>query len=346
MKGKIVARERGYIFLPGFFSLEYVLYEWNNIPLHQNVVAEYVYRLKDFVECLRKHSEDFATVWIDTSEIEIRKLGDKFIITMDNINRVYNFYHIMHLENFFSHKDYGRNSNSLFFDNRKAFLRINGEKIRLYDNKITLTVERDAGDNAIFMLPPWKPFWMYNYKLFVTKVNGKGIKYYEKRAWVKKMYMPKANKLLIENRKYQYAFFKMLEKKGVLKKTPISFAPPIYLQDYIKSQEWKLIPLSKNYSKWEFTPLYEVNLKRFSGDINDSPKMPVLVDFDYDNTNQILLKFIDVGTGFRYTSLLCGLDYKDMLWCIRLPGITMFWNIKKTYKYVYAMDESTKIFEY
>jgi len=67
-----------------------------------------------------------------------------------------------------------------------------------------------------------------------------------------------------------------------------------------------------------------------------------LQDFDYDGVNQILLKFIDE---FR-NSYLCGIDYSNILWCMRLPGIMYKYKIKSVYRVLYDLDTNTKMFEF
>jgi len=55
-----------------------------------------------------------------------------------------------------------------------------------------------------------------------------------------------------------------------------------------------------------------------------------------------VLKFIDE---FNNT-YLCGVDYSNRMWCMRLLGFMFKYKIKSVYKVLYDLDANTKLFEF
>jgi hypothetical protein len=93
---------------------------------------------------------------------------------------------------------------------------------------------------------------------------------------------------------------------------------------------------------WYFTNIYVPNLQAIRGGRFPSFNHTVIQDYDDDGVNQILLKFITISNN----AFLCGVDYSNSLWCMRLPGFMYKYRIKSVYKVSYELDEKTKIFEF
>jgi len=91
-----------------------------------------------------------------------------------------------------------------------------------------------------------------------------------------------------------------------------------------------------------YTNIVMLTLQRITGGQFPDFIHTALQDFGYDEVNQILIKFIDE---FR-NSYLCGVDYSNRLWCMRLPGFMYKYKIKSVYKVLYNLDENTKLFEF
>jgi len=184
----------------------------------------------------------------------------------------------------------------------------------------------------------------------ITKINNKNSNYYIERMKKEISRIPPKNRLALKNHKIQYQFFKMLLEKGILVKEtkfPYELNKHFNIPNYHIDFHWfRISKDTNNYPKWDFSPMYVFNEKLVHSDINTRIMNPVLVDYDYDEVNQVLLKFFDVTNNIQYRSILCGLDYKNTLWCIQLTPITMRWRIKNVYKYIYDLDDKTKVFNY
>jgi hypothetical protein len=168
--------------------------------------------------------------------------------------------------------------------------------------------------------------------LYLYEINGKKVRYILEHYKKKYNNMPYINRVKMKNRKYEYSIFKMMMNKGILQPR-ISAIPPKIKR--IRNYEFR------DYA-WMYTNMTMLTLQRIRGGQFPDFVHTALQDFDYDGVNQILLKFIDE---FRST-YLCGIDYANMLWCMRLPGIMYKYRIKSVYRVLYDLDENTKIFEF
>jgi hypothetical protein len=168
--------------------------------------------------------------------------------------------------------------------------------------------------------------------LYLYEINGKKVKYILEHSRIKNKDIPYINRVKIRNRKYEYSIFKMMLNKGILQPRVSAIPPTIK-----RIRDYEL----RDYA-WMFTNIVMLTLQRIRGGQFPDFIHTTLQDFDYDNVNQILLKFIDE---FR-NSYLCGIDYSNILWCMRLPGIMYKYHIKSVYRVLYNLDEKTKMFEF
>jgi len=173
-------------------------------------------------------------------------------------------------------------------------------------------------------------------KLYLYKINDKKVKniinYHKKRHDD----IPYILRIKMQNRKIEYAIFKMLLKKGIFeyfKKEIYIFSMGLFFR--ILRDEWK------NH-EWEFTNIAVNNVKRMRGGQFPNFMYTVLQDYNYDDVNQILLKFADPYN----RTYLCGVDYANNMWCMRLQGFMFKYTIKSVYKAMYELDEKTKVFEF
>ena len=148
--------------------------------------------------------------------------------------------------------------------------------------------------------------------------------------------IPLKNRLALRNHKIQYYFFKILLDKGILQKeTKLCYelngfceSPPCSIYYY-----WfRISNDSMKYFVWGFSPMYMFNRILVRSDINIQIMNPILIDYDYDETNQVLLKFFDVTNHIWYRSVLCALTYENTFRCVQLAPITITWKIKSVYK--------------
>jgi hypothetical protein len=167
---------------------------------------------------------------------------------------------------------------------------------------------------------------------YLYSINGKKVS--QILNYYKKKYrgMPYIIRIKLQNRKIEYAIFKMLLKKGIFTHiNSISRKPPFRInKDDLK------------YYEWEFTNIVMPIVERMKGGQFPNFVYVTLQDYDYDNTNQILLKFIDT----RNQTFLCGVDYTNSMWCMRLSGFMFKYKIKSVYRVLYNLDEQTKLFEF
>jgi len=168
--------------------------------------------------------------------------------------------------------------------------------------------------------------------LYLNEINDKKVKYILNHYKKKYKSMPYIIRLKLQNRKYEYAIFKMMLNKGI-------FQPRIhkFTLRNIRICDYEI----RDYA-WMYTNMVMINLTRITGGQIPDFAWAVLQDFDYDNTNQIVMKFIDE---FRNT-YLCGVDYANRLWCMRLPGFMYKYRIKSVYKVLYDLKPETKLFEF
>jgi len=132
-----------------------------------------------------------------------------------------------------------------------------------------------------------------------------------------------------------YQFIKMFRNKGILK-TKFEIKPAyIPRKIQIKNKE-----IMENAYKFSFPYELENRTVRFNG------IMTVLIDYDYDGVNQILLKFQQITNTWVRNTLLCGIDPQNRFWCNILNNFMASWKIKSVYRYMYELDESTKMYEF
>lgn len=354
-KGSRIAKRYGFELISHFFNLIYVLDNWDRL---KRISAIYDYHEKTFLETFRKHDENTGMVNILDHYMHIIKNHDEFEIIVYNIDSVRNHKTKRFLRSFLLSvftfkrgKVYLRESSivlksflldSFMFKRAKVYLRESSIKssrkpheLHFKVRKVNLIRVRSLFDGSIISYYPKKGLngnpiilgkGVDNSLYVITEINGKRVSYYTRRM----RKMPKINRIALKNRKIQYQFFKMLLGKGILTR-------PVKIISTIPGS----FRLSKTPS-WAFSPVYFFNNNLVRSFIDPSILNPVLIDYDYDETNQVLLKFIDE----TYHSLLCGLDYRNSLWCITLPPITMWWRIKNVYKYVYNLEDDMKVFNY
>ncbi|AOS58376.1 conserved lipothrixviral protein [Sulfolobus islandicus filamentous virus 2] len=333
-RGIRIAERYGYKLVPNFFNLFFILDNWNNIPIGKTIVSLYNYRQKDFDEIFKKYDQNIGIATINYTTIHIIKHSNEFEIIVYNVDSIHD-HKSRHLLRLFL-------GNTFIFRKGKVYLHgiVIGNLIKSHDlqfkvKKINLIRVRSLFDNNIVSYYPKKELIRNSIILgkgandsiyVINEINNKRVLYYVKR--IRKI--PRLNRIALKNHKLQYQFFKTLLQKGILQKEILFPIVPL-----------KSLRISKTTS-WKFSPLYVFNGRLINTNIYARAMNPVLIDYDYDEANQVLLKFADE----LYHSVLCGLDYKNMLWCIALPPITKFWKIKDVYKYAYDLDNETKVFNY
>ena len=169
-------------------------------------------------------------------------------------------------------------------------------------------------------------------ELYLYSINDKKVKDIIDHYQKKYKGMPYILRVKMKNRKAEYQFLKMLVNKGIFR----------YLDDMSFKPPFKISLKDLRYYEWEFINIVVEDVKRMRGGEFPNFLDTVLQDYDYDGVNQVLLKFIDK----RNQTFLCGVDYKNDMWCMRLPGFMYRYRIRSVYKALYDLDENTKMFEF
>jgi len=322
--------------------LKDILTDFDSFQMWKKYVWKYSPYIKDYEYELHKLNQETIYVYIANNKIEIMKLDDnKFGITinLDNYRTIFERRRIMEFMKYENRKYQG----FLLFYNRGVWhLDLGDFIIPIRRNKTLLRLIIIRKPQEYYLtLPelerkeiPEKEYGFPIIKglLYLYEINGKKVEkiidYYKKKY----KGMPYMLRIKTKNRKYEYAIFRMLLNKEIMQYRSI---PTFITIRRIKNDEIKS-------NEWMFTNIVTLNLKRITGARFPDFEFAVLQDYSYDGVNQILMKFIDE---LRNT-YLCGVDYSDRMWCIRLPGIMYKYSIKNVYKVLYDLDEKTEIFEF
>jgi len=326
--------------------LKEILKNFDNFEIGKKYVFKKNYKFGDYEYELHKLNQKTIFMYIFDNKIEITKINDnKFEVTI-NLNdfqsiaerrRItifmkverehYNHYLLWYYRSVW-HFDFEDNFGNLIIPIRhdsQLLKLIVVKKPKKYYLSLPELEKRELPDKEFgFPLIP--------NELYLYEINGKKVsemlEYYEKKY----KGMPYILRIKLQNRKIEYMFLKMLVNKGIFKYlNDISFKPP-----------FKIRTSDLRYYEWEFMNIVTPVVERMRGGQFPNFLDTVIQDYDYDNTNQVLLKFIDK----RNQTFLCGVDYGNNMWCIRLSGFMYKYRIKSVYKVMYELDEQTKMFEF
>ena len=322
--------------------LKEILKNFDNFEIGKKYARKYNYHVKDFEYELHKLNEKMAFAYIFDNKIEIiKKDSSKFEVTI-NLDDYLSIAERRRVTIFVKYGDenyhnylfwYYRGTWHLILNDLVIPIKYNSRLLKLTiikkPQKFYLTLpeleKRELPDKEFgFPIIPGE--------LYLYEINGKKVsemlEYYEKKY----KGMPYILRIKMKNRKAEYAIMKMLLKKGIFKNiNGISRKPPFRIKmSELKSYEC------------EFTNIALPVPERMKAGQFPNFIYTAIQDYDYDSTNQILIKLIDT----RNQTFLCGIDYSNSMWCIRLPGFMFKYKIKSVYKVLYNLDENTKLFEF
>jgi len=322
--------------------LKEILRNFDNFEIGKKYVFKKNYKFGDYEYELHKLNEKTIFMYIFDNKIEItKKSNDKFEVII-NLNDYLSIAKMRRITIFMrtEHEHYNhyllwyyRGTWHFVFDNLIIPIRYDSRLLKLIiikkPQKFYLTLpelmKRPLPDSEFGF--PIIPNTLYLYS-----INGKKVSQILEHYKRKYKGMPYIIRTKLQNRKIEYSFLKMLINKGIFKHlNDISFKPPFK----IRQEDLK-------YYEWEFMNVITPVIERMRGGQFPNFLDSVIQDYDYDNTNQVLLKFIDK----QNQTFLCGVDYKNDMWCMRLPGFMYKYKIKSVYKVMYDLDEQTKMFEF
>jgi len=334
-----IGKKYGYIFLESIPSVYAVINKFDNFEEGKIYVFGYDYHMKDFYVSIQKQTPDRIRISYLHHEIWIYKERNKYKIFIPRVIEKYRN-ELDYLFNFNLHFHYNRiiykwrgiKDFKVILKKAKSFtIEIRISKRMLYHDLITyelrhMYVPRDITQNGIVV---WEDIRLN--KFVLTKINDVEIKKVKKRIEKREKSPDIYYKQMIKTKDVMYQFIKMFRNKGILK-TKFEIKPVyLYPKLWIDNEE-----IIENAYRFSFPYELENRTVRFNG------VMTILIDYDYDGVNQILLKFQQRTD----TTLLCGIDPQNRFWCNRLSNFMRSWKIKSVYKNMYELDESTKMYEF
>ncbi|CAJ31700.1 hypothetical protein AFV8_gp23 [Betalipothrixvirus puteoliense] len=299
------------IALPYVFT---ILNKFDELDVGEVYVTDYVSSISDFAVKIVKNNERKMTIDVVKTRIDVYKRKNEFKIIVNDITREKSLFETRYLNSFLGY--------DFKIGKRKYGVIYNNSFYKLDDKNLEIIATDKNTKRYIFL------DIMSGFK--VVKINGKDVTYFEKKFEK----MSTSEYILLKNRKLQYDVMRMLLQKGIMRE---NFDVNVYR---------KVLRLIAKPETWSFSNVLEFNHNKINFGRLFPPNGLILVDVDYDKSNQLLLKFIFQYTPLFKEAVLCGIDYADRMWCVRLPRYMMYWKIKTVYKKIYQLDDKTKIFEF
>jgi len=341
-----MTQKKDYIKSEKIVYLKEILRNFDNFEIGKKYVYKYNSRIRDFEYELHKLNPKTAFMYIFNNKVEITKINDRKFEVVVNLNDYETIAERRRIEIFVKVERKHYNHYPLYyyrkvwhfsFDSTFGNLII---PIRHNSRLLKLTIIKKP-QRYYLTLPelekrelPDKEFGfpIIPGELYLYEINGKKVKDILKHYKKKYKGMPYIIRIKLQNRKIEYMFLKMLINKGIFKQlNDISITPPFR----IRREDLR-------YYEWEFMNMITPIIERMRGGQFPNFLDSIIQDYDYDNTNQVLLKFIDK----QNQTYLCGIDYANNMWCTRLPGFMYRYKIKSVYKTLYDLNEQTKLFEF
>jgi hypothetical protein len=281
-------------------------------------------------------------MYVMNCKIEITRISDnKFQVTI-NLNDYRSFAERKRFMEFMRYENEKYQSNLLWYYRGKWYLNLYRFDIPVREKDLILKLTIIRKPQEYYLTLPElekmplseKEYGMPISKdgLYLYKIQDKRVKDIIGNLKKTNRHIPYITKVKMKNRKIEYEFFRMLLKKGIVDLRSI---PP-----FITIRRIKNIEIDRH--TWGFSNVITLNLKRIRGTQFPDFAYATLQDYYYDGVNQVVLKFVDE---FNNT-YLCGIDYSNRMWCMRLPGIMYKYSIRSVYKVLYNLDEQTKVFEF
>jgi hypothetical protein len=338
-RGSRIAKKYGYIFLKYYPTVMLLMNEFDNLEEKKIYVFDYNYRFKTFNAVVQKLTPNTLKIHLLYHYIYMTKENNGFTISIPEIYEKWR----KEISDFFIYILDVHYNKIIYKNNDKIRIRQKAPfQIKIEVAKKTYCLDPTTEKVRVCYLP--EKVAKYGMEIgidnkdnrfMITKINNKDIMKIRKRIEKKKnepdIYYRKAMK----TRTAMYLFIKTFRNKGILQ-MPIQVQPiSIYSGLRINNET------IRDYA-FRFSFPYELrnNSVRFNG------VETVLVDYDYDQVNQILFKLqLKIMTGIERT-VLCGIDQNNRLWCNVLRGFMKWWKIEDVYKNMFELDEKTKIYEF
>jgi hypothetical protein len=326
--------------------LKEILRNFDNFEIGKKYTYKYNSHVRDFEYELHKLNPQTIYMYIFDNKIEITKINDRKFEVIVNLNDYKTIAERRRIEIFMKVERNHYNHYPLYYYRKVWHFSFDGTFGNLiipirHDSRLLKLIIIKKPQRYYLTLPeltkrelPDKEFGypIIPNNLYLYSINGKKVKDMLEHYKRKYKGMPYIIRVKLQNRKVEYAIFKMLLKKGIFK----------YLNDLSIKPPFRIRQDDLRYYEWEFMNIITPIIERMRGGQFPNFTYIALQDYDYDNVNQVLLKFIDT----RNDTYLCGVDYANNMWCMRLSGFMYKYKIKSVYKVLYNLDENTKLFEF
>jgi len=319
-----------------------IIKNFDTFQILKKYVFKYNKYIRDYEFELHRMNQETLYVYVMNNKIEITRISENKFDVIINLNDYRTIAERKRFMEFMSYENKKYRSILLYYYRGKWRLNLCGFDIPIRENELILklTIIRKPQEYYLTLpelekMPlPEKEYGIPISRdgLYLYKIQNKRVKDIIEHFKKTKRHIPYIVRVKMKNRKIEYAFFKMLLKKGILDLRGI---PPFITVKGINN-----IEIEKN--AWGFSNVITLNLNRIRGAEFPDFAYATLQDYHYDDVNQIVLKFRDA----LYNTHLCGVDYGNRMWCMRLPGIMFKYKIKSVYKVLYNLDEKTKVFEF
>jgi len=319
-----------------------ILINFDRFKIWKKYIFKYNPRLRDYEYELHKLNENTIYMYVMNSKIEITRIADNKFQVIINLNDYRSFAERKRFMEFMRYENEKYQSNLLWYYRGKWYLNLYRFDIPVREKDLILKLTIIRKPQEYYLTLPElerreiseKEYGMPISKdgLYLYKIQDKRVKDIIGNLKKTNRHIPYITKVKIKNRKIEYEFFRMLLKKGIV---DLRGLPP-----FITIRRIENIEIDRH--TWGFSNVITLNLNRIRGAQFPDFAYATLQDYYYDGVNQVVLKFIDE---FNNT-YLCGIDYSNRMWCMRLPGIMYKYSIRSVYKVLYNLDEQTKVFEF
>jgi len=319
-----------------------ILTNFDSFMIWKKYVFKYNPRLRDYEYELHRLNENTIYMYIYNNKIEITRISNNKFETTINLNDYRTIAERRRFIEFVRYENKKYKSVLLWYYRGKWHLNLCGFDITIRENNLILKLTIIRKPQEYYLTLPElekMPLPEREYGIPITrdglylyKVNNKRVRDIIEHFKKTKRHIPYIVRVKMKNRKTEYMFFQMLLKKGIFDLRGI---PPFITIRGIDNIE------IENHA-WGFSNIITLNLNRIRGAEFPDFAYATLQDYYYDGVNQVVLKFIDELNN----TYLCGVDYSNNLWCMRLPGIMYKYSIKSVYKVLYDLDDKTKVFEF
>jgi hypothetical protein len=338
-----IVKKYGYIFLESIPSVYGIIDKFDKFEKGKIYVFGYNYHFKEFDVSIQKQRPDGIRYSYLHHEIWIYKEGNKYKIFVpwviekyrNELNYLFNGFFNFH-HNRIIYKRMGIKEFKIILKRAKSFtMEIKIARRVLYNDLITGELKYTYAPRNLIRdgIIVWEN--IKGDKFVLTKINNVEMKKIKRRIEKKEKSPDIYHKQMMKTKDIMYQFIKMFRNKGILKAKIEIRKENFPLKLRIENKE-----IMENAYWFSFPYELENRTVRFNG------VMTILIDYDYDSVNQILLKFLQrIGT-WTHSTLLCGIDPQNRFWCNQLSNSMMLWRIKNVYKHMYELDENTKMYEF